>query len=62
MAKMMKHEREGERRLAQSRPTYAKDVADKLGGLGGKSRADVTPDNVRAASSPLGARKMKEKR
>jgi hypothetical protein len=59
-----KHEREMERRMAQSRPTYAKDVETDFGRLGGMSRSDLEPDDQRGAASPLGhgmgSKKMKE--
>ena len=62
MALSRKHEREGERRMAQSRPSYAKDVQERMTGLGGKSTSKLEPDAHRGAASPLGlgSKKMKE--
>jgi hypothetical protein len=62
MAVTRKHEREGERRMAQSRPSYAKDVQERMTGLGGKSTSKLEPDAHRGAASPLGlGKKMKER-
>jgi hypothetical protein len=63
MAVTRKHEREGERRMAQSRPSYAKDVQERMTGLGGKSSSKLEPDAHRGAASPLGlgSKKMKER-
>jgi hypothetical protein len=63
MAVTRKHEREGERRMAQSRPSYAKDVQERMTGLGGKSTSKLEPDAHRGAASPLGlgSKKMKER-
>ena len=63
MALSRKHEREGERRMAQSRPSYAKDVQERMTGLGGKSTSKLEPDAHRGAASPLGlgSKKMKER-
>jgi hypothetical protein len=63
MAVTRKHQREGERRMAQSRPSYAKDVQERMTGLGGKSTSKLEPDAHRGAASPLGlgSKKMKER-
>jgi hypothetical protein len=63
MAVSRKHQREGERRMAQSRPSYAKDVQERMTGLGGKSTSKLEPDAHRGAASPLGlgSKKMKER-
>jgi hypothetical protein len=64
MAVSRKHEREGEKRMAQSRPSYAKDVQERMTGLGGKSTSKLEPDDRRGAASPLGmgSHSKKEKR
>jgi hypothetical protein len=58
------HERKVEERMARGRLARRQgDVAGDLSRLQGKSRNDLVPDHERAASSPLGARRMeKEKR
>jgi hypothetical protein len=63
MAVTRKHEREGERRMAQSRPSYAKDVQERMTGLGGQSTSELEPDHKRGPASPLGmGSHSKEKR
>jgi hypothetical protein len=54
MAASRKHEREGERRMAMGRPSYAKDVEAGMTRLGGQSRSELEPDHLRGPSSPLG--------
>jgi hypothetical protein len=51
---MRKHEREAERKVAEGRPKYAKDVQEGLGKLGGSSRSDLVRDDQRGHASPLG--------
>jgi hypothetical protein len=62
MAVTKKYEREGERRMAMGRPSYARDVQERMTGLGGKSTSKLEPDAHRGAASPLGlgSKKMKE--
>ena len=66
MALSRKHEREGERRMAQRAPTYARDVSADLARLKGTSRNDLAGDHARGASSPLGmgsySKKMERKK
>jgi hypothetical protein len=58
------HERRVEEQMARGRLARRQgDVAGDFSRLQGRSRNDVVPDHERAASSPLGARRMeKEKR
>jgi hypothetical protein len=63
MAVSRKHEREGERRMAMGRPSYAKDVQEGMSRLGGQSTSKLEPDDRRGAASPLGmGSHSKEKR
>jgi hypothetical protein len=49
-----KHEREAERRMAMGASRYARDVQERMTGLGGQSTSKLEPDAQRGASSPLG--------
>jgi hypothetical protein len=63
MAVTKKHEREGEKRVAMGRPSYAKDVQEGMRRLGGQSTSKLEPDAHRGAASPLGmGSHSKEKR
>jgi hypothetical protein len=58
-----KHERQMEQRMAEGRPSYAKDVQAGMARLGGQSTSKLEPDAHRGAASPLGlgSKKMKER-
>ena len=64
MAVTRKHEREGEKRVAMGRPSYAKDVQEGMSRLGGQSTSKLELDDRRGAASPLGmgSHSKKEKR
>jgi hypothetical protein len=63
MAKRDRERRmEAEGRVAVGRPSYAKDIEQRIASLQGASRSDLQRDDVRGGMSPLVAEAIQELR
>ena len=52
--------RDHERMMAEGKPSFAKDIHERMASLGGMRRSDLQRDDQRGHVSPLGRKKMKE--